>query len=86
MRPVFGETDHVRAAKKRRQEGILGKQFTLTANDSHQLGAYRADPAHDPLPALSAWKIDQQHAKFVKIPTDGLLCPRSGIYTVDGGL
>lgn len=40
----------------------------------------------DPLPALSAWKIDQQHAKFVKIPTDGLLCPRSGIYTVDGGL
>lgn len=40
----------------------------------------------DELPALSAWKIDQQHAKFVKIPTDGLLCPRSGIYTVDGGL
>jgi carboxymethylenebutenolidase len=23
----------------------LGKHFTLTANDSHQLGAYRADPA-----------------------------------------
>jgi hypothetical protein len=40
----------------------------------------------DALPALSAWKIDQQRAKFVKIPTEGLLCPRSGIYTVDGGL
>ena len=23
----------------------MGKQFTLTANDSHQLGAYRADPS-----------------------------------------
>ena len=22
----------------------MGKQFTLTANDQHQLGAYRADP------------------------------------------
>jgi hypothetical protein len=40
----------------------------------------------DQLPATSAWKIDQLHAKFVKIPTDGLFCPRSGIYTVDGGL
>jgi hypothetical protein len=38
------------------------------------------------LPAAAAWTIDQPHAKFVKIPTDGLLCPRSGIYTVDGGL
>ena len=42
--------------------------------------------AGDPLPATVAWKIDQPHAKFVKIATDGLLCPRSGIYTVDGGL
>jgi hypothetical protein len=40
----------------------------------------------DSLPALSAWKIDQPHAKFVKIPTEGLLCPRSGITTIDGGL
>jgi hypothetical protein len=42
--------------------------------------------AGDALPALSAWKIDQQRAKFVKISTEGLLCPRSGIYTIDGGL
>jgi hypothetical protein len=42
--------------------------------------------AGDPLPAAIAWKIDQPRAKFVKISTDGLLCPRSGIYTVDGGL
>jgi len=38
------------------------------------------------LPALNAWKIDEQNAKFVRMPTDGLLCPKSGIYTVDGGL
>jgi hypothetical protein len=50
------------------------------------VGILDAARARDPLPALSAWKIDQQHAKFVKIPTEGLLCPRSGITTVDGGL
>ncbi|MCE9624348.1 MAG: hypothetical protein K8R69_02670 [Deltaproteobacteria bacterium] len=38
------------------------------------------------LPASAAWKIDQKAQKFLKIPTVGLLCPRSGIYTVDGGL
>ena len=26
----------------------MGKHFTLTASDSHQLGAYRADPAGAP--------------------------------------
>ena len=38
------------------------------------------------LPAVTAWKIDQQRAKFVRAPTEGVLCPRSGIYTVDGGM
>ena len=38
------------------------------------------------LPALQAWKIDEKNAKFVKMPTEGLLCAKSGIYTVDGGL
>lgn len=42
--------------------------------------------AKESLPALMAWKIDQKAAKFVKTTTEGLLCPRSGIYTVDGGL
>ena len=37
------------------------------------------------LPATSAWKIDTKTAKFVKLATDGLLCPRSGIITADGG-
>jgi len=40
----------------------------------------------DLLPALSAWKIDLKAAKFVKASTEGLRCPRSGIYTADGGM
>jgi hypothetical protein len=40
----------------------------------------------DNLPARLAWKIDRKNMKFVKVPTEGLLCPKSGIYTVDGGL
>jgi len=39
----------------------------------------------DYLPVLSAWKIDLKGAKFIKASSEGLRCPRSGIYTVDGG-
>ena len=39
----------------------------------------------DPLPVQTAWKIDQRQMKFVSVPSDGLLCPRSGISTADGG-
>jgi len=42
-------------------------------------------PAADYLPVQVAWKIDQQHAKFVKASIDGVVCPRSAIYTIDGG-
>jgi hypothetical protein len=45
-------------------------------------GASKADL----LPVVTAWKIDKQRAKFVKVSGEGLLCPRSGIYTVDGGM
>ena len=44
-----------------------------------------AQVAGEELPALSAWKIDLDTAKFIKVPTAGLRCPRDGIYTVDGG-
>ena len=39
----------------------------------------------DPLPVKTAWKIDQKAARFVPVSEGGLTCPRSGIYTVDGG-
>ncbi len=38
------------------------------------------------LPAKVAWKIDEKRAKFIKLSTEGLLCPRSGVSTADGGL
>jgi hypothetical protein len=37
------------------------------------------------LPAKSAWQIDPRKAKFVKLATEGMECPRSGIITADGG-
>jgi hypothetical protein len=33
----------------------------------------------------AAWRIDEKAAKFVKMDTSDLLCPRSGIYAADGG-
>jgi hypothetical protein len=41
--------------------------------------------AGPPLPALAAWRIDEKKRKFVAEPIAGLLCPRWGIFTVDGG-
>ena len=49
------------------------------------LAVLDGSPAADPLPVKTAWKIDQKGIKFVPIPGEGLLCPRSGIITVDGG-
>jgi hypothetical protein len=41
---------------------------------------------HDDLvPVRFAWKIDEKQAKFIQVPAEGLLCPRSGISTADGG-
>jgi len=49
------------------------------------IGVLNGEAAGEALPVLSAWKIDQRNAKFVKAATDGLRCPRDTIYTVDGG-
>jgi len=48
------------------------------------------DPSHHsgagaPLPALAAWRVDEHQRKFVALPAAGLLCPRDGMFTVDGG-
>ncbi len=37
------------------------------------------------LPAKQAWTIDQKQVRFVTASTDGLACPRTGIFTADGG-
>ena len=49
------------------------------------VGVLDGPAANAPLPIKTAWKIDQKHAKFVTISGEGLLCPSSGIYSVDGG-
>ena len=37
------------------------------------------------MPALAAWRVDEKHAKFVSVPVAGMMCPRSGLFTLDGG-
>lgn len=37
------------------------------------------------MPAETAWRIDESSAKFVPMSPSGLMCPRQGISTVDGG-
>ena len=37
------------------------------------------------LPAMRAWKIDEQQMKFVELKPEGLRCSRDGIITADGG-
>jgi len=42
-------------------------------------------PGAENLSAKFAWKIDTKTAKFVKLDTAGMQCPRDGINTADGG-
>lgn len=39
----------------------------------------REQGGQDELPAEAAWRVDEKAVKFVKMPTEGLLCPRDGI-------
>src|SRR5215813_14999390 len=59
---------------------VNGKQLPgeLIAALNNQTGA-------ENLSAKFAWKIDKKTAKFMKVPTEGMQCPRSGIITEDGG-
>ena len=50
------------------------------------IAVLNGEAAAEFLPVLSAWKIDLKGAKFIKASSEGLRCPRTGIYTVDGGL
>ena len=37
------------------------------------------------LPGKVAWKIDEVGKKFIELSAEGLLCPRDGVITTDGG-
>jgi len=59
---------------------VNGKQLPgeMVAVLNNQAGAEK-------LSAKFAWKIDKKNAKFLKLATEGMRCPRSGIITEDGG-
>jgi hypothetical protein len=53
---------------------LKGKLMTETV-----IAILRDQSGQDELPAEAAWKVDEKRVKFVKIPTDDMLCPRDGI-------
>lgn len=40
---------------------------------------------HTLMPAVRAWRIDEKNARFVETSADGMMCPRDGVSTADGG-
>jgi len=44
------------------------------------LAILREQKGVDELSAEVAWRVDEKAVKFVTMPTDGLLCPRDGIF------
>jgi hypothetical protein len=53
---------------------LKGKEMAETV-----VAVLRDRSGQDELPAEAAWKIDEKAVKFVRLPTDDLLCPRDGI-------
>jgi hypothetical protein len=49
------------------------------------VGILDGTKAGDLLPVVTAWKIDEKRAKFVKVSGENMLCARSGIVTADDG-
>ena len=40
---------------------------------------------HSLIPAERAWRIDEKKARFVETSANGMMCPRDGVATADGG-
>lgn len=49
------------------------------------IAVLRDEAGAEMLAAQAAWKIDEKSAKFIKMDTNGIRCPRDGIFSVDGG-
>ena len=49
------------------------------------IGVLKNEHGVEILPAMTAWKIDDEQIKFVQLQTEGLRCSRDGIITADGG-
>jgi hypothetical protein len=62
---------------------IMGVLDTRGAKDTES--AHYSPQDKTLLPVTVAWRVDEKTGKFVPLPAAGLLCPRSGIDTADGG-
>lgn len=49
------------------------------------LAVLKNEKGSDDLSATAAWKIDEKRKAFVRLPVEGLRCPRDGVITADGG-
>jgi len=60
--------------------------LAVLANDRPIQGNRHYSPSDSAtLPVSTAWKVDERHARFVVVPVGQLACPRSSIFTIDGG-
>ncbi|HXC56605.1 MAG TPA: hypothetical protein VNU97_15005 [Rhizomicrobium sp.] len=62
-------------------DAVLDNRKGFDSNPAHH---YAMDD-RTLLPALAAWRVDEKHMKFVAVPVTGMMCPRSGLFTADGG-
>jgi hypothetical protein len=93
MRDVIRIPDHSRATPAFAGDCQVGGKteaeiYAVLDNKAH----FDPNPEHHYatddktlLPAIAAWRIDEKHAKFATVPVAGMMCPRSGLFTMDGG-
>lgn len=89
--------DALHFVHSRRNPGFIGTCETAGRKMSEEIlavlnipvpavaGQHYASDDTTLVPAISAWRIDKTRAQFVKISVEQLRCPRSGIWTEDGG-
>ena len=88
---VFEDRDTVKDVLKLPHHSKEAPQFLGTGQvNGHDLpgtilAVLKNEEGADKLSATAAWKVDEKQKKFVVLPTEGLLCPRDGIITADGG-
>jgi len=82
----------VRADHSRNAPAFLGRCKLDGAPTSYAVFAVlkapdsgHASAGESSLPAQNAWRIDEAKAQFVPMSAAGLVCPRDGISTADGG-
>ncbi|MEI9888312.1 MAG: hypothetical protein WDN08_17795 [Rhizomicrobium sp.] len=60
---------------------VLDNKAGFDSNPEHH---YAVDDKTE-LAATAAWRVDEKAVRFVAVPVKGMRCPRSGLFTLDGG-